>query len=60
MQRSTTEAPAVRTQVRADGLATNHSQAVSAGRGLTINHSQAVATGRGLSWNHSQAVTRLV
>jgi len=60
MQRSTTEAPVVRTQVRADGLATNHSQAVTAVRGLTQNHSQAVATVRGLTWNHSQAVARLV
>jgi hypothetical protein len=49
MNRSTAEAPIVRTQVRADGLATNHSQAVTtvrsgvAARGLTLNHSQAVA-----------------
>lgn len=42
MDRSTTAAPIVRTQVRADGLATNHSQAVTAVRGLTINHTQAV------------------
>ncbi|GAA3198464.1 hypothetical protein ACFO1B_02025 [Dactylosporangium siamense] len=59
MDRSTT-APTVRTQVRADGLATNHSQAVTAVRGLTQNHSQAVGSLRGLTWNHSQAVVRLV
>jgi hypothetical protein len=60
MDRSTTAAPIVRTQVRADGLATNHSQAVTAVRGLTQNHSQAMSAVRGLTWNHSQAVTRLV
>lgn len=42
MQRPTTPAPVVRTQVRSGGLATNHTQAVSTVRGLTRKHSQAV------------------
>lgn len=62
MQQPTSAVPAVRTQVRADGLATNHSQVVSAAaRGLATNHSQAVAAvpARGLTLNHSQAVARI-